>query len=82
LNAKNVLKVSKTLYGKSEASTLKVDDHARISKAKRTFVKGCIPNWTTELFTISRNVPGCNAYGIKICHREELEWTFYAKELQ
>jgi hypothetical protein len=85
VNAKNVLKVWKTLYGKPvkpETSTLKVGDRERISKAKRTFEKGYLPNWTTELFTISRKVPGRNAYRIVDDHGEELEGTFYAKELQ
>jgi hypothetical protein len=57
--AKNVLKVWKTLYGKPgkpETCTLKVGDRVRISKAKRTFEKGYLPNWTTELFTISMYV--------------------------
>jgi hypothetical protein len=59
-----------------------VGDRVRISKAKRTFEKGYLPNWTTELFTISRKVPGRNAYCIEDDHGEELEGTFYAKELQ
>jgi hypothetical protein len=59
-----------------------VGDRVRISKAKRTFEKGYLPKWTTELFTISRKVPGLNAYGIEDDHGEELEGTFYAKELQ
>ena len=59
-----------------------MDDHVRISKAKRTFEKGYLPNLTTELFTIFRKVPGRNAYRIKDDHGEELEGTFYAKELQ
>ena len=57
-------------------------DRVRISKTKRTFEKGYLPNWTTELFTISRKVPGRNAYRIVDDHGEELEGTFYAKELQ
>jgi hypothetical protein len=85
VNATNILKVWKTLYGKPwklETSALKVSDCVRISKAKRTFKKGYPPNWTTELFTISRKVPGRNAYCIVDDHGEELEGTFYAKELQ
>jgi hypothetical protein len=68
--------------GKSETSALKVSDRVRIRKAKRTIEKGYLPNWTTELFTISRKVPGRDAYLIVDDHGEELEWTFYAKELQ
>jgi hypothetical protein len=59
-----------------------VGDRVRISKAKRTFEKGYLPNWTTELFTISRKVPGRNVYRIEDDHGEELDGTFYAKESQ
>ena len=85
VHAKNVLTVWKTLYGKQSADTtsrLQVGDRVRISKAKRTFEKGYLPNWTKELFTISRKVPGRNVYRIQDDHGEELEGTFYEKELQ
>ncbi|XP_056003675.1 uncharacterized protein LOC130049741 [Ostrea edulis] len=85
VNAKNVLTVWKTLYGKQSADTtsrLQVGDRVRISKAKRTFEKEYLPNWTKELFTISRKVPGRNVYRIQDDHGEELEGTFYEKELQ
>ena len=85
VHAKNVLTVWKTLYGKQRADTtsrLQVGDRVRISKAKRTFEKGYLPNWTKELFTISRKVPGRNVYRIQDDHGEELEGTFYEKELQ
>jgi hypothetical protein len=59
-----------------------VGDCVRISKAKRTFEKGYLRNWTTDLFTISRKVPGRNAHRIVDDHVEELEGTFFAKELQ
>ena len=88
VNARNVLKVWKTLYGKptqSETSPkFQVGDRVRlrISKAKRTFEKRYLPNWITELFTISRKVPGRNAYRIEDDHGKELEGTFYPQELQ
>jgi hypothetical protein len=72
----------KTLYRKPETFSLKVDDCVWISKVKRTFKKVCLPNWTMELFTISRKVPGHNMYRIEDDHGEELEGTFYAQELQ
>jgi hypothetical protein len=77
VNAQNVLKVWKTLYskpGKPETpSALKVGNRVWIRKAKRTFEKGYLPNLTTELVTISRKVPGRNAYRIEDHHGEELE---------
>jgi hypothetical protein len=56
-------------------------NHVWISKAKRTFEKEYLPNWTTQLFTTSRKVPGCSTNQIEDDHEEELEGTFYAKEL-
>ena len=32
----------------------KVDDHARISKYKNIFAKGYTPNWSKEVFVISK----------------------------
>ncbi|XP_062612992.1 uncharacterized protein LOC134274775 [Saccostrea cucullata] len=62
----------------------KTGDQVRISKAKRTFEKGYLPNWTTELFTISQRVPGRYPYVYRVqdYNGEELEGTFYEKELQ
>ncbi|XP_061193399.1 uncharacterized protein LOC133201624 [Saccostrea echinata] len=89
VNASNVLKVWKTLYGEKSQTfpkkpQFKQGDRVRISKAKRIFEKGYLPNWTTELFTISKRVPGRYPYVYKIQddHGEELEGTFYEKELQ
>ena len=32
----------------------KVDDHVRISKCKNIFAKGYTPNWSEEIFVISK----------------------------
>jgi hypothetical protein len=34
-----------------------IGDQVRISKAKRTFKKGYLPNWTEEVFTETKRVP-------------------------
>ncbi|XP_062611537.1 uncharacterized protein LOC134273357 [Saccostrea cucullata] len=85
----NVLKVWKTLYGeesspKPKPPKFKTGDKVRISKAKRTFEKGYLPNWTTEIFTIAQRVPGRYPYVYRVqdYNQEELEGTFYEKELQ
>ena len=31
----------------------KVNDHVRISKYKNIFAKGCVPNWSEEVFTVN-----------------------------
>ena len=69
---------------KAKKPIYKVGDRVRISKAKHTFEKGYLPNWTTELFTIKRRVVGRvpYAYVVQDDHGEELEGTFYEAELQ
>ena len=55
----------------------------RLSKAKRMFKKGYLPNWTEELFTIVRCIETRPpVYLVKDDHGEILEGTFYAEELQ
>ena len=89
VNASNVLQVWKTLYQKNSSTPFfspkfHKGDIVRISKAKRTFEKGYLPNWTRELFTISHRVQGAVPYRYKVqdYHGEELEGTFYESELQ
>ncbi|XP_062583664.1 uncharacterized protein LOC134245394 [Saccostrea cucullata] len=90
VNPSNVLKVWKTLYGEESSPKtkkppkFKTGDKVRISKAKRTFEKGYLPNWTTEIFTIAQRVPGRYPYVYRVqdYNQEELEGTFYEKELQ
>jgi hypothetical protein len=55
----------------------------RLSKAKRTFKKGYLPNWTEELFTVVKCVETRPpVYLVKEDHGEILEGTFYAEEIQ
>ena len=61
----------------------KVGDHVRISKYKNIFAKGCKPNWSEEVFVISKIkniVPW--TYVINDLSGEEIIGTFYEKELQ
>lgn len=61
----------------------KVGDTVRISKVKKTFDKGYLPNWTREIFTIhtvkKTNPP---VYTIKDYAGDVIEGNFYEKELQ
>jgi hypothetical protein len=51
----------------------------RLSKAKRMFKKGYLPNWTEELFTIVRCIETRPpVFLIKDDHGEILEGTFYS----
>ena len=60
----------------------KVGDHVRISKYKNLFAKGYIPNWSEEVFVVSKiknTVPW--TYVINDLNGEEIIGTFYEKEL-
>ena len=61
----------------------KVGDHVRVSKYKNIFAKGYTPNWSEEVFVISKiknTVPW--TYVINDLNGEEIVGTFYEKELQ
>ena len=61
----------------------KVGDHVRISKYKNIFAKGYTPNWSEEVFVVSKiknTVPW--TYVINDLNGEEIIGTFYGKELQ
>ena len=85
----NENKIWHTLYDvstnnvKRKKPKLKTGDQVRISKIKRKFEKGYLPNFLKEIFTVSqtiaRNPP---VYKLKDYDGEELKGTFYDKELQ
>ena len=61
----------------------KVGDLVRISKYKNIFTKGYTPNWSEEVFIIKKvknTVPW--TYVINDLNGEEINGTFYEKELQ
>ena len=61
----------------------KVGDHVRISKYKKNFTKGYMPNWSEEVFIIKKvknTVPW--TYVIIDLNGEEITGKFYEKELQ
>ena len=61
----------------------KVGDYVRISKYKNIFAKGYMPNWSEEVFIISKiknTVPW--TYVINDLNGEEIIGTFYEKELK
>ena len=87
VNKKNEDVVWHTLYGQTHRKPVRfkfnVGDQVRISKTKRTFDKGYIPNWTREIFIISERLPRQPpVYRLKDQQDEILEGTFYEQELQ
>ena len=61
----------------------KVGDNVRISKYKNIFAKGYTPNWSEEVFIITKikNTIPCT-YAISDLNGEEITGNFYEKELQ
>ena len=63
--------------------TFSPGDRVRLSKTKRTFKNGYLPNWTEELFMIGKCIETRPpVYLVKDVHGEILEGTFYAEEIQ
>ena len=61
----------------------KVGDYVRIFKYKDIFVKGYMPNWSEEVFFISKSENTVTwTYVIDDLNGEEIIGTFYEKELQ
>ena len=61
----------------------KVGDNVRISKYKNIFAKGYTPNWSGEVFVVSKvqnTVPW--TYLINDLNGEEIKGSFYEKELR
>ena len=80
--------VFEALYGGVKKQTraptkYKEGDRVRISKKKNTFEKGFSPNWTEELFTVSK-VKDTKpvTYMIADTKGKEIQGTFYEPELQ
>ena len=85
---KNEREVWHALYGEREKEgpvnyKFEVGDQVRISKMKRTFEKGYLPNFSKEIFTVSQQIPRHPpVYKLKDYDQEELSGTFYNEELQ
>ena len=61
----------------------KVGDHVRISRYKNIFAKGYTPNWSEEVFIISKIKNRVSwTYLINDLNGEEIIGTFYEKDLQ
>ena len=61
----------------------KLNDRVRISKWKNVFAKGYTPNWSKEIFIVSKiknTVPW--TYEIDDLNGERIIGSFYEKELQ
>ena len=82
-----MLKIIYTLTLKKEVNDkdpkFKIGDHVRISKYKNIFAKEYMPNWSEEIFVISKikkTVPW--TYVLNDLNGEEIIGMVYEKELQ
>ena len=87
VNPENYTHVFKALYGDmnklAKNPKFKVGDQVRIIKKKRTFEKGFTPNWTEELFIVTKvKDTKPPTYEIKDLSGEPIKGTFYEPELQ
>ena len=75
------------MYGKEltskSTSKFKVGDKVRISKPRRAFDKGYLPNWTEKIFTVTKVIATQSpTYKLKDYGHEKIEGSFYEKEIQ
>ena len=86
INVKNAdqIKLQRILYPPAKAKSMQFDigDYVRISKSKKTFRKGYLPSWSSEIFKIiskfKRTQP---VYEIVDLKGEKIQGKFYAEEL-
>ncbi|XP_070550020.1 uncharacterized protein [Ptychodera flava] len=81
-----------TLYGPEMAAAgatpeFKPGERVRITKYKSTFRKGYLPNWTEEIFIVTKVVYAAGlgtppVYKMKDLNGEEILGIFYSDELQ
>ena len=71
------------LKTKFSQAKFKVGNHARISKYKNIFAKGYTQNWSKEVFLVNKIKNTVSwTYVINDLNGEEINGTFYEKELQ
>lgn len=77
--------INKATYRSKEGDSkpkYKVGDHVRISKYKKQFDKGYLPNWSNEIFTIIKvNQTRPVTYILKDVRGETIKGTFYEQEI-
>ena len=59
VNVKPCIYIHFNKENNKESTKFKVCDHVRISKYKNIFAKGCIPNWSEEVFVIKKVKKNC-----------------------
>ena len=83
VNEREVLKKYFSSNKDTKKAKFKVGDKVRTIKMKTAFEKGYTPNWSTEIFTITR-VAATNptTYHLKDYQDQPISGSFYEQELQ
>lgn len=89
VNVKNAKRLLETVYSHPKTLDVRkqkiyVGDSVRISKYKHLFAKGYLPNWTTEIFTVSKVKLNTNprTYELTDANNVPIKGGFYEEELQ
>lgn len=89
VNLNNESMLLRTVYKKNSVigfnrkHKFHINDYVRISKYKTIFEKGYTPNWSTEIFQISKILPTHpTTYYLIDLNGEKIKGCFYAEELQ
>ena len=89
LNTDNIEDIWHRLYDRRPVKTektpaLTIGDHVRISKTRRAFKKGYLPQWTEEIFTVVSVLKGTSpvTYKLEDSVGDALDGSFYEAELQ
>jgi hypothetical protein len=65
------------------STRFRVGDQVRVSVAKGPFVKGYLPNWTEQIYIVSRSLnTDPPQYKLQDYNNEEISGSFYAAEMQ
>ena len=78
------IRIARLLYPPSKTKPFKFDigDLVRISKAKKAFRKGYLPNWSTEIFKVVSRFRRVNpVYEIEDLNGDKVKGKFYNEEL-
>ena len=79
----NFNKIDFNKENNKEGPKFKVGDNVRTSKYKTIFSKDYVPNWSEEVFVITKVKNTLSStYVISDLNGEEIVGTFYQKELQ
>ena len=78
------IRIARLLYPPSKTKSFKfeIGDLVRISKTKKAFRKGYLPNWSTEIFKVALRFRRANpVYEIEDLNGDKIKGKFYNEEL-